>query len=141
MLRIFRFFLSPSFYFSFFWNYDHSSTFQGKIASFPEISLTACDACYSKELFLWRHKRVSSKYDEYLNHFYSHFFFLRLNQKSSQYFFSFTENAYEISVVASQQIIDNDFIPPLIMSQCHDLRSSNDVYRVLQVDDEGGQGI
>jgi hypothetical protein len=64
-----------------------------------------------------------------------------LNQKSSQYFFSFTENAYEISVVASQQIIDNDFIPPLIMSQCHDLRSSNDVYRVLQVDDEGGQGI
>lgn len=27
------------------------------------------------------------------------------------------------------------------MSQCPDLRSSNDVYRVLQVDDEGGQGI
>lgn len=26
------------------------------------------------------------------------------------------------------------------MAQCHDMRSSNDSYRVLQVDDEGGQG-
>lgn len=37
-------------------------------------------------------------------------------------------------------MIDNDFIPSLIMSQCHDMRSSTDIYRVLQVDDEGGQG-
>lgn len=59
---------------------------------------------------------------------------------SSHYFFSFTENAYEISIVASKEIIDNDFIPSLIMAQCHDMRSSSDSYRVLQVDDEGGQG-
>ncbi|CAO0793448.1 unnamed protein product [Mucor circinelloides] len=57
----------------------------------------------------------------------------------SHYFFSFTENAYEISIVASKEIIDNDFIPSLIMAQCHDMRSSSDSYRVLQVDDEGGQ--
>ncbi|KAG2233912.1 hypothetical protein INT48_004400 [Thamnidium elegans] len=59
--------------------------------------------------------------------------------KDSRYFFSFTENAYEISIVASKEVIDNDFIPCLIMSQCEDLRSSNDIFRVLQVDDEGGQ--
>lgn len=59
---------------------------------------------------------------------------------SSHYFFSFTENAYEISIIASKEIIDNDFIPSLAMAQCHDMRSSNDCYRVLQVDDEGGQG-
>jgi len=59
---------------------------------------------------------------------------------SSQYFFSFTENAYEISIIASKEIIDNDFIPSLAMAQCHDMRSSSDCYRVLQVDDEGGQG-
>lgn len=59
--------------------------------------------------------------------------------KDSRYFFSFTENAYEISIVASKEVIDNDFVPLLNMSQCHDMRSSNDVYRVLQVDDEGGQ--
>lgn len=59
---------------------------------------------------------------------------------SAHYFFSFTENAYEISIVASKEIIDNDFIPSLIMAQCHDMRSSSDCYRVLQVDDEGGQG-
>ncbi|KAG2201413.1 hypothetical protein INT47_001462 [Mucor saturninus] len=60
--------------------------------------------------------------------------------KDPRYFFSFTENAYEISIVASKEVIDNDFIPTLIMSQCTDMRSSNDIYRVLQVDDEGGQG-
>jgi hypothetical protein len=27
------------------------------------------------------------------------------------------------------------------MSQCHDMRSSSDIFRVLQVDDEGGQGM
>lgn len=59
---------------------------------------------------------------------------------SPRYFFSFTENAYEISIVASKEVIDNDFIPTLMMSQCTDMRSSNDIYRVLQVDDEGGQG-
>ncbi|KAI8087312.1 hypothetical protein BDF21DRAFT_443474 [Thamnidium elegans] len=59
--------------------------------------------------------------------------------KDPRYFFSFTENAYEISIVASKEVIDNDFIPCLIMSQCEDLRSSNDIFRVLQVDDEGGQ--
>ncbi|CEP15611.1 hypothetical protein [Parasitella parasitica] len=59
--------------------------------------------------------------------------------KDSQYFFSFTENAYEISIVASKQIIENDFVPSLSMAQCHDMSSSSDSYRVLQVDDEGGQ--
>ncbi|KAG1309263.1 hypothetical protein G6F64_005442 [Rhizopus arrhizus] len=57
-----------------------------------------------------------------------------------RYFFSFTENAYEISIVADKQVIDRDFVPPLTMTGCHDMRFSNDVYRVLQVDDEGGQG-
>ncbi|RCH91124.1 GATS protein-like 3 [Rhizopus azygosporus] len=56
------------------------------------------------------------------------------------YFFSFTENAFEISIVANKQVIDQDFIPPLTMTQCHDMKYSNDIYRVLQVDDEGGQG-
>jgi hypothetical protein len=59
---------------------------------------------------------------------------------SFRYFFSFTENAYEISIVADKQVIDRDFVPPLTMTGCHDMRFSNDVYRVLQVDDEGGQG-
>lgn len=59
---------------------------------------------------------------------------------SLNYFFSFTENAFEISIVANKQVIDQDFIPPLTMTQCHDMKYSNDIYRVLQVDDEGGQG-
>jgi hypothetical protein len=71
--------------------------------------------------------------DQFLIYYY--FFF-----NSARYIFSFTENAYEISIVASKEIIDNDFIPLLNMSQCHDMRSSNDIFRVLQVDDEGGQG-
>jgi hypothetical protein len=37
-------------------------------------------------------------------------------------------------------VIDNEFIPRLTMAQCHDMRTSSDVFRVLQVDDEGGQG-
>lgn len=59
---------------------------------------------------------------------------------SPHYFFSFTENAYEISIVGSKEIIDNEFVPILQMSQCHDMRTSSGVYRVLQVDDEGGEG-
>ncbi len=42
--------------------------------------------------------------------------------------------------MADKQVIDRDFVPPLTMTGCHDMRFSNDVYRVLQVDDEGGQG-
>jgi hypothetical protein len=61
-------------------------------------------------------------------------------KKSPGYFFSLTENAYEISIVGSQEVIDNEFIPRLTMAQCHDMRTSPDVFRVLQVDDEGGQG-
>ncbi|CAO3700178.1 unnamed protein product [Rhizopus stolonifer] len=64
-------------------------------------------------------------------------FFQDINDR---YFFSFTENAFEISIIASQQVIDQDFVPPLIMSQCDTMRYSDDVYYVLQVDDEGGQG-
>ncbi|KAI8997269.1 hypothetical protein BDB01DRAFT_845943 [Pilobolus umbonatus] len=55
------------------------------------------------------------------------------------YFFSFTENAYEISIVASKDVIDNDFILSLERAQCKEMQSSNDIYRILQVDDEGGQ--
>ena len=55
------------------------------------------------------------------------------------YFFSFTENAYEVSVVASESTIDHDFLP--FLTGTEDAGTSSDIYRVLQVDDEGGQGI
>ncbi|KAI9263066.1 hypothetical protein BY458DRAFT_514756 [Sporodiniella umbellata] len=55
------------------------------------------------------------------------------------YFFSFTENAFEISIIASQQVIDLDFVPPLIQAGCETMRYSSEAYCVLQVDDEGGQ--
>ncbi|KAG2224759.1 hypothetical protein INT45_005283 [Circinella minor] len=57
--------------------------------------------------------------------------------KSPEYFFSFTENAYEISVAANVSIIDQGFLP--FLTSCPDLSTSPDIFRVLQVDDAGGQ--
>lgn len=56
------------------------------------------------------------------------------------YFFSFTENAYGISVVANESAIEEDFLPALEAAGCPDLGAPTGVFRVLQVDDEGGQG-
>ncbi|KAI9032675.1 hypothetical protein CLU79DRAFT_727401 [Phycomyces nitens] len=55
------------------------------------------------------------------------------------HFFSFTENAYEISIVADKATIDNDFMPVLLETRCPDTGTSPDTFRVLQVDGEGGQ--
>ncbi|KAH8553353.1 hypothetical protein BGW37DRAFT_465482 [Umbelopsis sp. PMI_123] len=55
------------------------------------------------------------------------------------YFFSYTENSYEISIVASVECIENDFLPLLSSDSFNGVQVSQDVYRVLQVDDEGGQ--
>ncbi|KAI9258009.1 hypothetical protein BDA99DRAFT_514989 [Phascolomyces articulosus] len=57
--------------------------------------------------------------------------------KSPDYFFSFTENSYEISVAANASIIDQDLLP--FLTSCPDMGTSPDVFRVLQVDDAGGQ--
>ena len=57
---------------------------------------------------------------------------------SPDYFFSFTENSYEISIAANVSIIDNDLLP--FLTSCPDIGTSPDVFRVLQVDDAGGQG-
>jgi hypothetical protein len=59
---------------------------------------------------------------------------------SPSYFFSYTENSYEISIVASVEGIENDFLPLLSSDSFSGVQVSQDVYRVLQVDDEGGQG-
>jgi hypothetical protein len=59
---------------------------------------------------------------------------------SPSYFFSYTENSYEISIVASVECIENDFLPLLSSDSFSGVQVSQDVYRVLQVDDEGGQG-
>ncbi|KAG0172907.1 GATS protein-like 3 [Apophysomyces sp. BC1015] len=59
--------------------------------------------------------------------------------ESGHHFFSLTENAYEISIVASQEAVENDFMPILLAAQCPGLAVSSDLYRILQVDDEGGQ--
>lgn len=56
------------------------------------------------------------------------------------YFFSFTENAYGISVVADKKAIEHDFLPALEAAHCPDLDVANGVFRVLQVDEEYGQG-
>ncbi|KAI9319398.1 hypothetical protein BX666DRAFT_2093656 [Dichotomocladium elegans] len=58
---------------------------------------------------------------------------------SPDYFFSFTENAYEISIVANQATIDNDLLPFLATTNCADMGTSPDIFRVLQVDDSDGQ--
>ncbi|KAJ2956277.1 hypothetical protein NQZ79_g7847 [Umbelopsis isabellina] len=55
------------------------------------------------------------------------------------YFFSYTENSYEISIVASVETIENDFLPLLNSVASSTIQVSQDVFRVLQVDDEGGQ--
>lgn len=59
----------------------------------------------------------------------------------SDYFFSFTENAYGISIVANKSAIEQDFLPALEAAQCPDIGAPTGAFRVLQVDDEGGQGI
>lgn len=59
---------------------------------------------------------------------------------SPTYFFSYTENSYEISIVASVETIENDFLPLLNSAISNTIQVSQDVFRVLQVDDEGGQG-
>ncbi|KAL0089603.1 hypothetical protein J3Q64DRAFT_1729410 [Phycomyces blakesleeanus] len=64
-------------------------------------------------------------------------FFKQVNDPD--HFFSFTENAYEISIVADKATIDNDFMPVLLETQCQDMGTSPDTFRVLQVDGEGGQ--
>lgn len=58
----------------------------------------------------------------------------------NDYFFSFTENAYGISIVANEKAIEQDFLPALEAANCPDLNIPNGVFRVLQVDDEGSQG-
>ncbi|KAI9474858.1 ACT domain-containing protein [Zychaea mexicana] len=60
------------------------------------------------------------------------------NKRSPDYFFSFTENSYEISVAANVSIIDQGFLP--FLTSCPDMGISPDIFRVLQVDDAGGQG-
>ncbi|KAI9248453.1 hypothetical protein EDC94DRAFT_664238 [Helicostylum pulchrum] len=57
------------------------------------------------------------------------------------YFFSFTENASGISVVANEALIANDFLPALEAANCPDLGAPTGVFRVLQVDDDGGQEL
>ncbi|CEP16307.1 hypothetical protein [Parasitella parasitica] len=59
----------------------------------------------------------------------------------NDYFFSFTENAYGISIVANEKTIERDFLPALEAANCPDLDVPNGVFRVLQVDDEGGQEL
>ncbi|KAI7903312.1 uncharacterized protein BX663DRAFT_508197 [Cokeromyces recurvatus] len=63
------------------------------------------------------------------------------NTNASDYFFSFTENAYGISVVADQYVIENDFLPALREAQCPNMDVPESVHRILQVDDEGGQEL
>lgn len=58
----------------------------------------------------------------------------------SDYFFSFTENAYGISIVANEKAIEQDFLPALEAANCPVLDVANGVFRVLQVDEEYGQG-
>ncbi|KAI8646078.1 hypothetical protein BD408DRAFT_428970 [Parasitella parasitica] len=60
---------------------------------------------------------------------------------ANDYFFSFTENSYGISIVANEKTIERDFLPALEAVNCPDLDVSNGVFRVLQVDDEGGQEL
>lgn len=60
---------------------------------------------------------------------------------SPEYFFSFTENAYEISIAANQSIIDNDILPFLHATSSNDMGTSPDIFRVMQVDDADGQGM
>ncbi|KAI9317594.1 hypothetical protein BX666DRAFT_2112010 [Dichotomocladium elegans] len=55
----------------------------------------------------------------------------------TDYFFSFTENAYEVSIVANQRVIECDVLPHLSMFP--DIKTSPDVFRVFQVDDPNGQ--
>lgn len=59
---------------------------------------------------------------------------------SDDYFFSFTENGYGISIVANATAIEEDFLPALEAASCPDLGAPTGVFRVLQVDDDGGQG-
>jgi hypothetical protein len=44
-------------------------------------------------------------------------------------------------VVANESVIERDFLPALEAAGCPDLGAPTGVFRVLQVDDEGGQGI
>ncbi|GAN10006.1 hypothetical protein MAM1_0312c09540 [Mucor ambiguus] len=59
----------------------------------------------------------------------------------SDYFFSFTENAYGISIVADEKAIEQDFLPALEAASCPALDVANGVFRVLQVDEEYGQEL
>ncbi|KAL0140468.1 hypothetical protein V8B55DRAFT_1359316 [Mucor lusitanicus] len=60
---------------------------------------------------------------------------------ASDYFFSFTENAYGISIVANEKAIEQDFLPALEAANCPVLDVANGVFRVLQVDEEYGQEL
>ncbi|KAL9539197.1 hypothetical protein MBANPS3_010408 [Mucor bainieri] len=60
---------------------------------------------------------------------------------ASDYFFSFTENAYGISIVADEKAIEHDFLPALEAANCPVLDVANGVFRVLQVDEEYGQEL
>ncbi|KAI7872492.1 hypothetical protein BDF14DRAFT_1753944 [Spinellus fusiger] len=63
-----------------------------------------------------------------------------LNESTNpDHFFSFTENAYEVSIVADKDTIDQYFLPALSATHCQSIDTSTETYRVLQVDGEGGQ--
>ncbi|EPB91206.1 hypothetical protein HMPREF1544_01911 [Mucor circinelloides 1006PhL] len=66
---------------------------------------------------------------------------LLFTDTSTEYFFSFTENAYGISIVANQEAIEQDFLPALEATNCPDLDVANGVFRILQVDEEYGQEL
>ncbi|KAI8993519.1 hypothetical protein BDB01DRAFT_776563 [Pilobolus umbonatus] len=61
------------------------------------------------------------------------------DSNGDDYFFSFTENEYGISIVANEEVIKSDFLPALEAADCPSLAAPEVIYRVLQVDDEGGQ--
>ncbi|KAL1916912.1 uncharacterized protein VTP21DRAFT_5109 [Calcarisporiella thermophila] len=58
------------------------------------------------------------------------------NYGPSEFFFNFTENSFEISIVAEANIIDDEFLP-LLLPVCN-VEVSDEVYRVLQVDNNTG---
>ncbi|KAK4521844.1 uncharacterized protein ATC70_004381 [Mucor velutinosus] len=60
---------------------------------------------------------------------------------ANEYFFSFTENAYGISIVANEKAVEQDFLPALEAASCPVLDVASGVFRVLQVDEEYGQEL
>ncbi|KAI8372258.1 hypothetical protein EDC96DRAFT_572933 [Choanephora cucurbitarum] len=50
------------------------------------------------------------------------------------------QNEYGISIIANAEAIEKDFLPALQSAECTELDAPAGMYRVLQVDDERGQG-